>query len=503
MSFLTRLSQWLLATLEPYGAPGLLVLAICDSSFLSLPEVNDAALMALSIANPSRMWLLASATVLGSIIGCTLLYSVGRKGGEALLTRRFASDKVVRIRAWYEKYGMLAIIVPSLLPPPLPFKIFVLCAGAFRISWLKFMIAVGIGRSIRYFTEGVVAVRYGSQAMEMVKQNSGPIGLLLATLIVVGTLVYVYTRRRRGGTTALVFLLMLPFSGCIVRTRNIADALRMKDSHPFTREQALDRLRRLSAAVETMQTSISLSGTLPEAKDKAVVTDFGPISGALAVQRPGNIALEASFIGYGFEMRSDGDRYEVYISSPKQVHVGSEADIAARSSCKLSDRARQFINIRPRQIMEAVLPDFRPMLDSPSNFGVSSYMNPVVKDQRTYYVVDFHDMTSRSEPRLLQRVWFDLSEQNVDIVRRQTWDKNGALTLDTEYKNHTSIGDEKVRYPMRFDVQFVPLNTLLKITIVDPQKIDLNEKVDPENFAMGTRRNTEVCNMEPISVAQQ
>ena len=126
MSFLSSLSHWMVATLEPYGAPGLMLIAIGDSSFLSLPEVNDAALMALSISKPSSMWGLAAMTVLGSVIGCALLYAVGRKGGEALLTKRFASEKVAKVRSWYDKYGMLAVIVPSLLPPPLPFKIFVI-----------------------------------------------------------------------------------------------------------------------------------------------------------------------------------------------------------------------------------------------------------------------------------------------------------------------------------------------------------------------------------------
>ncbi|HZI51927.1 MAG TPA: hypothetical protein VFE29_08885, partial [Terriglobia bacterium] len=95
-----------------------MLIAICDSSFLSLPEVNDLALMGLSISNPLRMWEYAAFTVIGSIIGCTLLYSVGRKGGEAMLRNRFAGHKVDRVRDWYKKYGMLAVIVPSLLPPP-------------------------------------------------------------------------------------------------------------------------------------------------------------------------------------------------------------------------------------------------------------------------------------------------------------------------------------------------------------------------------------------------
>src|SRR6185503_3916509 len=110
MSFLSSLTHSLVIILERYGGPGLVLIAVLDSSFLSFPEVNDIALMALSIRNHDSMWFLATMTVLGSIIGCTLLYAVGRKGGEALLTRRFAAERVARVRAWYDKYGMLAVI---------------------------------------------------------------------------------------------------------------------------------------------------------------------------------------------------------------------------------------------------------------------------------------------------------------------------------------------------------------------------------------------------------
>src|SRR5688500_877378 len=135
-----------------------MVLAICDSSFLSLPEVNDLLLMTFSINDPGSMLKLAAFTTTGSVIGCCLLYTVGRKGGETFLRKRFSDERMLRIQAWYQKYGVLAIIIPSLLPPPTPFKIFVLSAGTFGISWPKFIAAVSIGRSIRYFTEGFLAV---------------------------------------------------------------------------------------------------------------------------------------------------------------------------------------------------------------------------------------------------------------------------------------------------------------------------------------------------------
>jgi membrane protein YqaA with SNARE-associated domain len=199
MSIFETISVWLREVLLPYGGFGLMVLAVCDSSFLSLPEVNDILLMTFSISNPGGMVTYATLTTLGSLIGCSLLYTVGRKGGEAFLRRtpRMTDDKFVRMQTWYRRHGVLAIIIPSLLPPPTPFKIFVLSAGAFGISWPKFIVAVVIGRGIRYFSEGILAVIYGPAAIEFVRQNYGMIGLGLAVLIVASAIVYFFYIRRR------------------------------------------------------------------------------------------------------------------------------------------------------------------------------------------------------------------------------------------------------------------------------------------------------------------
>ena len=190
------MSVWLMDLLLPYGGFGLMLLAVCDSSFLSLPEVNDLLLMTFSLNNPTRMLKLATLTTLGSLIGCSLLYSVGRKGGEAFLRKRFSDERVLRVQNWYRRHGILAIVVPSLLPPPTPFKIFVLSAGAFGISWPKFITAILIGRGIRYFSEGILAVIYGPAAIEFVRQNYGRVGMGLGIAIVAGTIVFLYARRR-------------------------------------------------------------------------------------------------------------------------------------------------------------------------------------------------------------------------------------------------------------------------------------------------------------------
>jgi len=199
MPIFETISVWLKEVLLPYGGFGLMLLAVCDSSFVSLPEVNDILLMTFSISNPGGMVTYATLTTLGSLIGCALLYGVGRKGGEAFLRRtpRMTDDKLVRMQNWYRRHGVLAVIIPSLLPPPTPFKIFVLSAGAFGISWPKFIAAVVVGRGIRYFSEGILAVIYGPAAIEFVRQNYGMIGLGMAILIVASAVVYFFFARRR------------------------------------------------------------------------------------------------------------------------------------------------------------------------------------------------------------------------------------------------------------------------------------------------------------------
>ncbi len=195
MEIFSAISDWLQVTLLPYGGVGLMLLAICDSSFLSLPEVNDILLMTFSMERPDQMVLYATLTTIGSLVGCAMLYSVGRSGGEAFLRKRFSDTRLARVEQWYSKYGMLAVIIPSLLPPPTPFKIFVLSAGTFGISWPRFLTAVAVGRSLRYFSEGILAVVYGASAIEFVQENFGMIGIVVSAMIVIAVVLFVYVRR--------------------------------------------------------------------------------------------------------------------------------------------------------------------------------------------------------------------------------------------------------------------------------------------------------------------
>src|SRR5215475_3212432 len=191
------ISLWLKQTLLPYGGFGLMFLAMCDSSFISLPEVNDVLLMTFTINDPEGMVKYTLLTILGSIIGCVLLYSVGRKGGDAFLRKSFADERLAKVQRWYQRHGILAVIIPSLLSPPTPFKLFVLSAGTFGISWPRFIAGIVIGRCIRYFSEGILAVMYGPAAIEFVQKNYGKLGLAVAIVIIISVIVFFSYARRR------------------------------------------------------------------------------------------------------------------------------------------------------------------------------------------------------------------------------------------------------------------------------------------------------------------
>lgn len=180
------------------GAPGLFLLAFLDSSFVPIPEGVDILIIVLSVRQPERMVLYATLATLGSMAGCYVLYALARRGGEALLRRRFKPQTVDRTIARFQKYGLLAVAIPAILPAPTPFKLVVLAAGVARVRPLDFLLAVAIGRGVRYFGKGLLAVWYGEAAVAWLRDNSGAAYLGLGLAIGVLGLVYILVRRRRA-----------------------------------------------------------------------------------------------------------------------------------------------------------------------------------------------------------------------------------------------------------------------------------------------------------------
>src|SRR5579864_6624159 len=152
------------------GAPGLFLISFLDSSVLTFPVINDLLLIELSMRRPALMPLYASMAALGSLVGCVLLFFLARKGGEALFHRKVGHRAHV-IRYWVERNGFAGILVAALLPPPTPFKFFVLAAGVFEVPVRTFAVALLVARGFRYFGEGILAVRYGNQAEHYLLQH--------------------------------------------------------------------------------------------------------------------------------------------------------------------------------------------------------------------------------------------------------------------------------------------------------------------------------------------
>jgi membrane protein YqaA with SNARE-associated domain len=148
------------------GGPGIFLLAFLDSSVLSFPVLTDLFVMQQTAAHPAHMPYLALMATAGSLAGSTLLYMLAKKGGEAMFHRR-AGRRADMVRRWVGEHPVLSLAVPSLLPPPLPFKVFVVGAGVFQMPWWMFATALVVGRSLRYFGEGILAVRYGETAARL------------------------------------------------------------------------------------------------------------------------------------------------------------------------------------------------------------------------------------------------------------------------------------------------------------------------------------------------
>ena len=186
-SFLHKMSAHLETAgkfIATFGAPGLFVLCLLDSTFVPLPSSADALLMYLSVSNPNRMFFYVLLAVLGSTAGCLILYYISRRAGRRALSK-FSDAKQKRVKDWIDKYDMLSVLVACLMPPPFPLKLFVVTAGVFRFSVTRFTIAIVIGRIVRFSLLGYFAIRYGQQAVEMLKRYYPWIGLGLAVLIIV------------------------------------------------------------------------------------------------------------------------------------------------------------------------------------------------------------------------------------------------------------------------------------------------------------------------------
>jgi membrane protein YqaA with SNARE-associated domain len=201
--WLLAIARWLeqhIVSLPLYfAAPAMMIIGALDSSLLSLPEINDYLVVARCYKYPEAAFYFPLFAAGGSVIGCLFLYTIMRRGGQALLRKRFKPESIARVERSYARFGFLAIAVPAILPPPLPFKIFVATAGTLEYPRWKFLLTVMLARSFRYYVEGILAVFYGKRVLLFLKDNGLVIISMVAAAALIGLLLYLLINRRRAG----------------------------------------------------------------------------------------------------------------------------------------------------------------------------------------------------------------------------------------------------------------------------------------------------------------
>ena len=188
--------QKIVAFAGALGAPGLFLISFLDSSFLTFPVINDLLLIELSIRRPARMPLYASMAVLGSLLGCVVLFLLARKVEETAFHQK-VGPRGRAIRHWVERNGFGGMLIAAMLPPPTPFKFFVLAAGVFEVPLTSFASAVGLARVIRYFGVGYLAIRYGADALPYLTRHKLQVAVVVIVFVAISYVVSRVVLRER------------------------------------------------------------------------------------------------------------------------------------------------------------------------------------------------------------------------------------------------------------------------------------------------------------------
>ncbi len=163
---LARYSHFVWSVLQPLGSWGILAVAVLDSAALGIPL--DPVVAGYVFAHPAKIWLYVVAASAGSALGSLVPYGIGRAGGELLLLKRIDRKRFERMRDRFENQEFFAMMVPAMLPPPTPFKLFLLSAGVFEMRVHLFLLAIFAGRMIRFLILGFLVVKFGPGIVNLV-----------------------------------------------------------------------------------------------------------------------------------------------------------------------------------------------------------------------------------------------------------------------------------------------------------------------------------------------
>jgi membrane protein YqaA with SNARE-associated domain len=179
------------------GGPGLILLGLADNSPIPLPGSMDVATILLAAHN-RNMWIYyATMATAGSVLGGYLTYRIARKGGKETLEKRFSKRKTTRVYAIFERWGLVSVAIPAILPPPFPILPMLLAAGAMQYPTRKFLAALAVGRGIRYTILAYLGAHYGRHIVNFFARYYWPVLIVLIAFSVSGALYGLFEYKRR------------------------------------------------------------------------------------------------------------------------------------------------------------------------------------------------------------------------------------------------------------------------------------------------------------------
>jgi len=160
-TILSKYTAFLWALMKPLGIWGVFLAGLLDSAFIGLPV--DVVVAGYVYANPLRFLLYVLMASAGSTLGSLVVYWIGLKGGAVLLRKRMSPDRLLKIETAFAKHQFLTLMIPAMLPPPTPFKLFELAAAAFEMPIGKFLLAIFCGRCLRFLAVSFLTIKFGPQ----------------------------------------------------------------------------------------------------------------------------------------------------------------------------------------------------------------------------------------------------------------------------------------------------------------------------------------------------
>ncbi len=188
MGLIDELIKWTRDTFIPIGDIGLFILAFMESSVFPVPP--DILLIALSLANTSLALYYATITTIGSVLGGVAGYYIGLKGGRLIARKIFSERMIDKADNYFKEYGAWAVLIAAF--SPIPYKVFTIAAGIFKVDLKKFVIASIVGRGARFYAEAVLIMLWGEEILVFIDSN-----LELITLITAAVIIAIVVLRKR------------------------------------------------------------------------------------------------------------------------------------------------------------------------------------------------------------------------------------------------------------------------------------------------------------------